>query len=90
MFTPDKFQVDAVNDVKKGSNVLVVAPTGSGKTYIAEKSIDYYLSKQKNVFYTVPWNCRCKNIFLHSIAFYTAKKFCCMNKYCCCVAIFWL
>jgi len=54
MFTPDKFQVDAVNDVKKGSNVLVVAPTGSGKTYIAEKSIDYYLSKQKNVFYTTP------------------------------------
>ena len=47
MFTPDKFQTDAINDVKKGSNVLVVAPTGSGKTYIAEKSIDYYLSKQK-------------------------------------------
>ncbi len=54
MFTPDKFQVDAVNDVKKGNNVLVVAPTGSGKTYIAEKSIDYYLSKQKNIFYTTP------------------------------------
>ena len=54
MFTPDKFQIDAVNDVKKGSNVLVVAPTGSGKTYIAEKSIDYYLSKQKNIFYTTP------------------------------------
>ncbi|MFL2652667.1 MAG: DEAD/DEAH box helicase, partial [Candidatus Actinomarina sp.] len=54
MFTPDKFQIDAINDVKKGSNVLVVAPTGSGKTYIAEKSIDYYLSKQKNIFYTTP------------------------------------
>ena len=54
MFTPDKFQVDAVNDVKNGNNVLVVAPTGSGKTYIAEKSIDHYLSKQKNVFYTTP------------------------------------
>ena len=46
MFKPDKFQVDAVNDVKKGSNVLVVAPAGSGYTYIAEKSIEYYLSKQ--------------------------------------------
>ncbi len=54
MFTPDKFQVDAVNDVKNGNNVLVVAPTGSGKTYIAEKSIDHYLSKQRNVFYTTP------------------------------------
>ena len=54
MFTPDKFQVDAVNDVKNGNNVLVVAPTGSGKTYVAEKSIDHYLSKQRNVFYTTP------------------------------------
>ncbi len=54
MFTPDKFQVDAVKDVKNGNNVLVVAPTGSGKTYIAEKSIDHYLSKQRNVFYTTP------------------------------------
>ena len=54
MFTPDKFQEEAVNDVKNGNNVLVVAPTGSGKTYIAEKSIDHYLSKQKNIFYTTP------------------------------------
>tara|TARA_B100001057_G_scaffold130509_2_gene129556 strand:- start:13886 stop:15694 length:1809 start_codon:yes stop_codon:yes gene_type:complete len=34
--------------------VLVVAPTGSGKTLIAEKSIDYYLEKNKNIFYTTP------------------------------------
>ena len=51
MFTPDKFLIDAINDVKNGNNVLVVAPTGSGKTYIAEKSVDHYLSIQKNVFY---------------------------------------
>ena len=29
MFIPDKFQIDAINDVKKGSNVLVVAHTGT-------------------------------------------------------------
>ena len=54
MFVPDNFQVQAINDIKSNNNVLVVAPTGSGKTYIAEKSIEYYLSKQKNVFYTTP------------------------------------
>ena len=54
MFVPDNFQVNAINDIKSNNNVLVVAPTGSGKTYIAEKSIEYYLSKQKNVFYTTP------------------------------------
>ena len=54
MFIADDFQIQAINDIKSNNNVLVVAPTGSGKTYIAEKSIEHYLSKQKNVFYTTP------------------------------------
>ena len=54
MFIADDFQIEAINDIKSNNNVLVVAPTGSGKTYIAEKSIEHYLSKQKNVFYTTP------------------------------------
>ncbi len=54
MFVADDFQIEAINDIKSNNNVLVVAPTGSGKTYIAEKSIEHYLSKQKNVFYTTP------------------------------------
>ena len=54
MFIADDFQIEAINDIKSNNNVLVVAPTGSGKTYIAEKSIKHYLSKQKNVFYTTP------------------------------------
>ena len=54
MFVADDFQKEAINDIKSNNNVLVVAPTGSGKTYIAEKSIEHYLSKQKNVFYTTP------------------------------------
>ena len=54
MFVADDFQIEAINDIKGNNNVLVVAPTGSGKTYIAEKSIEHYLSKQKNVFYTTP------------------------------------
>ena len=44
MLVLDQFQIDAVSDIKSNNNVLVVAPTGSGKTLIAEKSIEYYLS----------------------------------------------
>ena len=45
MLVLDLFQTDAVSDIKSNNNVLVVAPTGSGKTLIAEKSIEYYLKK---------------------------------------------
>ena len=54
MLVLDQFQIDAVSDIKSNNNVLVVAPTGSGKTLIAEKSIEYYLEKNKNIFYTTP------------------------------------
>jgi len=54
MLVLDQFQIDAVSDIKSNNNVLVVAPTGSGKTLIAEKSIEYYLKKNKNIFYTTP------------------------------------
>ncbi len=54
MFVADDFQIEAINDIKSNNNVLVVAPTGSGKTYIAEKSIEHYLNKKQNVFYTTP------------------------------------
>ena len=50
----DNFQTEAINDIKSNNNVLVVAPTGSGKTLIAERSIDYYLDLNKSIFYTTP------------------------------------
>ena len=43
-FVLDKFQQDAVKSLYQNLNVLVVAPTGSGKTLIAEKAVEKYLS----------------------------------------------
>ncbi len=53
-FKLDQFQIDAVESINKDFNVLVVAPTGSGKTYIAEKAIEKYTKQNQKVIYTTP------------------------------------
>ena len=53
-FNLDKFQTQAIDSINKDFNVLVVAPTGSGKTYIAEKAIEKYTQQNQNVIYTTP------------------------------------
>ena len=53
-FTLDKFQEDAIAGVDRKDSVLVSAPTGSGKTLIADYIIDKYLQKDKRVIYTAP------------------------------------
>ena len=53
-FKLDKFQTQAIDSINKDFNVLVVAPTGSGKTYIAEKAIEKYTKQNQNVIYTTP------------------------------------
>ena len=53
-FNLDKFQIQAIDSINKDFNVLVVAPTGSGKTFIAEKAIEKYTKQNQNVIYTTP------------------------------------
>ncbi len=53
-FDIDDFQKDACSALENGHNVLVAAPTGAGKTVVADFAI--YLAQYKNVkaFYTTP------------------------------------
>ena len=53
-FTLDPYQVDAVEAVAGGMSVLVAAPTGSGKTVVAEFAIERALDLGGKAFYTTP------------------------------------
>ncbi|OGW78631.1 MAG: hypothetical protein A2Z83_01445 [Omnitrophica bacterium GWA2_52_8] len=50
----DLFQQNAIDAIRKNHSVLVSAPTGAGKTLIAEAAINKALSQQKTVVYTAP------------------------------------
>ena len=53
-FKPDQFQLNAIASIAEGSDTLVVAPTGTGKTYIAVQSIAEVVSSGKRAVYTAP------------------------------------
>lgn len=53
-FIVDEFQRTAISQVTNGLDTLVVAPTGSGKTYIAFESIAAALQQGKRAVYTTP------------------------------------
>ena len=53
-FELDPFQKEAIGWIEQECSVLVSAPTGSGKTLIAEKAIEKALSRNESVIYTAP------------------------------------
>ena len=53
-FIADDFQKQAIDSIIDGNDTLVVAPTGSGKTYIAIQAIEACLNLKKRVVYTTP------------------------------------
>lgn len=53
-FTLDPFQEEAIAALKTSVSVVVSAPTGSGKTAIAEFVIEEALKGKERVFYTTP------------------------------------
>lgn len=53
-FDLDDFQVRALEALDADESVLVAAPTGSGKTLVAEYAIDAALARRTRAFYTAP------------------------------------
>ena len=53
-FGLDPFQADAIDAIDEHVNVLVSAPTGSGKTLIANYAIGRVLERGERAFYTTP------------------------------------
>ena len=53
-FAIDKFQIEALDALDNGDSVLVAAPTGSGKTLIAEYAIEAARQQGLRAFYTAP------------------------------------
>ena len=53
-FGLDDFQVRALDALDAGRSVLVAAPTGSGKTVVAEYAVAKALRRGRRAFYTAP------------------------------------
>lgn len=53
-FTLSRFQLQAVDAIRSGKNVLVSAPTGAGKTLVAEYAIEDAVRRGARCIYTAP------------------------------------
>ncbi|GAC1356568.1 MAG: hypothetical protein NVS2B12_07700 [Ktedonobacteraceae bacterium] len=53
-FPIDSFQLDAMDQLARGQSVLVAAPTGTGKTLVAEYAIWKAQQRNQRVIYTTP------------------------------------
>ncbi len=61
-FIPDPFQIKAVEAIKK-SDCLVAAPTGAGKTWIAEKAAEHIINNGGKVWYGTPLKALTNSIY---------------------------
>ncbi len=53
-FTLYPFQQDAISAIRNGRSVIVAAPTGAGKTLVADFAIEHALSRGEKIVYTSP------------------------------------
>lgn len=53
-FALDSFQLEATLAIDSGAHVLVAAPTGAGKTVVAEHAVTTALAAGRRAFYTTP------------------------------------
>ncbi len=50
----DRFQEEAIMSIEQNHSVIVSAPTGAGKTLIAEYVVEKHLNANKQIIYTAP------------------------------------
>ena len=73
-FPLDDFQVDAIEALEAGESVLVAAPTGSGKTVVAEYAVERALDERGKAFYTTPLKALSNQKFGDFVARYGAGR----------------
>jgi ATP-dependent RNA helicase HelY len=73
-FELDPFQVEAFDALDAGRSVLVAAPTGSGKTLVAEYAIAKALAEGRKAFYTTPLKALSNQKFGDLVRAYGADK----------------
>jgi ATP-dependent RNA helicase HelY len=71
-FPLDRFQRDAIEALDQGSSVLVAAPTGAGKTVVAEYAIERAIDAGRKCFYTTPLKALSNQKFGDFVAVYGA------------------
>ncbi len=59
----DDFQKEAIEVLKRGHNLILSAPTGTGKTAVIDHIATLYLSEGKKIFYTSPLKALCNQKF---------------------------
>lgn len=72
-FKPDDFQVEALKSIET-QDVLVTAPTGSGKTWIAREEIRRLLAKGQRAWYTTPLKALTNSKYIEFTAEFGADK----------------
>lgn len=50
----DKFQIEAIDAINNGYSVIVSAPTGTGKTLVADYLVDKSIREEQKIIYTAP------------------------------------
>lgn len=73
-FSLDDFQRDAIGALHQRESVLVAAPTGAGKTVVAEYAVEQALSRDRKAFYTTPLKALSNQKYGDFLARYGAPK----------------
>ncbi len=73
-FALDPFQLRAIDALHAGESVLVAAPTGSGKTVVAQFAVQRALDRGRKCFYTTPLKALSNQKFGDLVAEHGAAK----------------